>query len=261
MPSLAEFQQQMRDAVVGGDFSRVAPLLTAGAGNAARRADIHRRHYQTSLVTAVMGRFPATAWLIGSPTVEVAAIGFVRAHPPAAPCIAEYGRGFPAWLSGQIEAGRVPFVEAFAALDWQLGRLAVSADSPALDPVSVASLAPDVLADAVLDLQEGTHYAKSDWPIDTLMQAFLGEPGGDYPAVVPQPVWLEARGSRGVVSIGRLSEAEWEFRSALQQARPIGVAAERAWQFDSQFDPGIALANLFTVALVSGSRSLEGRDS
>jgi len=42
---------------------------------------------------------------------------------------------------------------------------------------------------------------------------------------------------------------------------PIGVAAERAWQFEPQFDPGVALANLFTVALVAGIGSLEGRDS
>lgn len=261
MPSLAEFQRRMRDAVVLGDFATMAPLLNAGACDAARRADIHRRHYRTSLVTAVTGRFPATAWLVGSPVLEAAAVGFVRAHPPAAPCIAEYGDGFPAWLAGQMETGRVPYVETFAALDWQLGRLAVSVDGPAQDSSRLACLPPDLLADAVLALQDGTYYTRAEWPIDTLMQTFLGERTSEHVAVVPQPVWLEARGSRGAVSIARLSEAEWEFRSAIQQVLPIGVAAERAWQFEPQFDPGVALANLFTVALVAGIGSLEGRDS
>lgn len=261
MPSLAEFQRQMRDAVVHGDLAAMAPLLHAAGRDAARRADIHRRHYQTSLVTAVMGRFPATAWLVGSPALEAAAVGFVRAHPPTVPCIAEYGDRFPTWLAGHVAAPRVPYVEAFAALDWQLGRLAVSVDGPALDPSRVACLSPDVLADAVLALQDGTYYTQAEWPIDVLMQTFLGERTSGHAAVVRQPVWLEARGSRGVVSIIRLSEAEWQFRSAVQQARPVGVAAERAWQFDRQFDPGVALANLFTVALVAGIGSLEGRDS
>jgi hypothetical protein len=177
------------------------------------------------------------------------------------PCIAEYGDRFPTWLAGYLDVPRVPYVEAFAALDWQLGRLAVSADAPALDPSQVACLSPDVLTDAVLALQDGTYYTQAEWPIDVLMRAFLGERTSGHLAVARQPVWLEARGSRGVVSIGRLSEAEWEFRSAIQQARPIGVAAERAWQFDPRFDPGVALANLFTVALISGIRSLEGTDS
>lgn len=260
MPSLAEFQRRMRDAVVLGDVTAMAALLCAGDRDAAKRADIHRRHYHTSLVTAVMGRFPATAWLIGSPALEAAAVGFVRAHPPTVPCIAEYGERFPTWLAGYVDVPRVPYGEAFAALDWQLGRLAVSVDAPAMDPSRIASLAPDDLAAAVLTLQPGTYYAKAEWSIDILMQTFLREPGGEHSTVVSQPVWLEARGSRGVVSIGRLSEAEWEFRSAIQQARPIGVAAERAWQFDSRFDPGVALANMFTATLVA-AQSLKGRDS
>jgi len=261
MPSLAEFQRQMRDAVVRGDVSATAPLLHAGGRDAARRADIHRRHYQTSLVAAVIGRFPATAWLVGSPVLEAAAVGFVRAHPPAAPCIAEYGDGFPAWLAARMEPGRAPYVETFAALDWQLGRLAVAVDAPALDRSRVGCLSPDALADTVLALQDGTCYASAEWPIDTLMHMFLGVRPTGHEAVLRESVWLEARGNRAAVSITRLSEAEWEFRRALQQARPIGVAAERAWQFEPRFDPGAALANLFAAALVIGIGSPEGRDS
>lgn len=261
MPSLAEYQRRMRDAVVNGDIAAIAPLLTAGDRDVARRADIHRRHYQTSLVAAVMGRFPATAWLVGSPALEAAAVDFVHAHPPTAPCIAEYGRRFPAWLAVHTDADRVPYVEAFAELDWQLGRLSVSVDVATLDPARLAALGPHVLADAVLALQDGTCYIRSDWPIDMLMQIFLGESAAVHTRLMPQPVWLESRGNRGCVSITRLAEAEWEFRHALQQMRPIGVAVERAWQFDPKFDPGVALANLFAAALVVRTSGQVERES
>lgn len=251
----------MRDAVVLGDLTAVAPLLHAAGRDVARRAAIHRRHYQTSLVAAVMGRFPATAWLVGSPALEVAAAEFVRAHPPTAPCIAEYGARFPAWLAGHTDSALVPYVKVFAALDWHLGRLAVSADVPALEASRLAVLAPDVLADTVPALQGGTYYAAAHWPIDTLMQTFLGGRESVGAVLDPLSVWLEARGSRGVVSIARLSEAEWEFRHAIQAALPIGVAAERAWQVDPRFDPGVALADLFTARLVAGIGTREGRDS
>lgn len=261
MLPLAEFQRRMRHAVVDGDVTAMAPLLHAGGRDAARRADIHRRHYQTSLVAALMGRFPATAWLVGSPVVEAAAAGFVRARPPAVPCIAEYGEGFPAWLAGQMATGQVPYVEAFAALDWQLGRLAVSADGPALAALQMAALPPDALADTVLALQDGAYYTTAEWPIDALMKVFLGERTGAIATVEPEPVWLEARGSRGVVSIARLSAAEWAFRHAIQLGLPIGVAAEQAWHVDARCDPGVALASLFTAGLVTAIGSLEGKDS
>jgi len=258
MQSLAEFQRLMRGAVVDGDLAAVAQSLRADGRDVSRRLDVHRRHYHTSLIAAVMNRFPATAWLLGSPLVETAAAGFVRAHPPLAPCIAEYGDRFPAWLAQQTASARVPFVEAFATLDWQLGRLAVSADGTVLTPAQVSHLTEDEFADAVLSLQAGTYYLQSDWPIDTLVRTFLSRSEGEPPNFEAQPVWLEARGSRGAVSIDRLSEAEWVFRAELHHARPVGVAAERARQVQASFDPGTALAQLFAEALVTSISSING---
>ena len=63
------------------------------------RLRIHQRHYATSLVTALVNRYPATEWLLGSDAVMEAARLFVATEPPHAPCIAEFGETFGAWLS------------------------------------------------------------------------------------------------------------------------------------------------------------------
>src|SRR5215472_9257519 len=108
MPALSELQSRFRDAVVYADAREIAPLL-AGGPDPVRRLDIHQRNYQTSLVDALLVKFPATGWLVGTPLLTEAARRFVREHPPAAPCIAEYGADFPRFLWLCIGAERVPY--------------------------------------------------------------------------------------------------------------------------------------------------------
>src|SRR6266567_5572931 len=91
---LADIQRDVRQAVVAGEDSAIAPLLSGGT-NPRKRLQIHRRHYETSLVTALLGKFPATVWLVGSQFVNEAAQHYIREHLPRKPCIAEYGEVFP----------------------------------------------------------------------------------------------------------------------------------------------------------------------
>jgi hypothetical protein len=51
--SIADTQSLVRRAVVTGDATRVVPLLIGGR-DAGKRLAIHRRHYETSLVTALL---------------------------------------------------------------------------------------------------------------------------------------------------------------------------------------------------------------
>src|SRR5947209_3436575 len=89
MPSLLEMQRRMRDAVVADQAAgALLPLLTGGRDPSARLA-IHRHHYQASLTRAILDKFPAVSWLAGERFATAAAQAFARAHPPAAPCIAE----------------------------------------------------------------------------------------------------------------------------------------------------------------------------
>src|SRR6516165_6511530 len=109
MPSLAETQLWIRRAVVDGDTAGIPPQLIGGR-DPRRRLAIHQRHYRSSLVAAIRTKFPATAWLLGMPFLDEAAQEFVRRHPPATPCIAEYGEEFPGFLSTYLGAARAPYL-------------------------------------------------------------------------------------------------------------------------------------------------------
>jgi putative DNA-binding protein len=248
--SLVDLQRQVRQAVIGVDSAAIAPLLTGGV-DPARRFDIHRRHYEESLTAAVVGRFPATGWLIGPASLENAARAFVHAHPPTAPCIAEYGTTFPSFLSTSPETADLTYVPAFADLDWHLGRLAVSVDSPPVTVDDLRRMDTHDLAASVVTIQRGTHYAQADWAVDTLISMYLANSSPDSWTLPHEEVHLEARGCRGQFRFARLRASEFAFREALSRGHRLGDAAGYALALDDAFDPGRALLVLLNERLIT----------
>ncbi|MGE0392083.1 MAG: putative DNA-binding domain-containing protein [Vicinamibacterales bacterium] len=253
---LADLQRRVRDAVVSGNGEPLLTLLERpDERDPASRLDIYLRHFETSLVEAVMNRFPATGWLLGSPALERAARAFVRAHPPAAPCIAEYGSGVPAWLEMAEPRPGIP-ARVFAEFDWHLGRLAVGVSAPAL-PVEAVQALGDALPGCSLTLQPATWYGTARSPIDTLMTRFLsGREEGGAP-LEDEPVWIEARGDRGRVWFTRLAPGAFAFRQGVQRGLSLEAAAAAA-VVHPDFQPGPALAALFHDGLVTGVSPLTG---
>ena len=178
------------------------------------------------------------------PFLDEAAQEFVRRHPPATPCIAEYGEEFPGFLSTYLGAARAPYLCSFAELEWHLGQVAIAVDQPALALDAFSTLEINTLMDTSLMLQAGLRYLHASWPVDGLMKLYLTDTApGEYP-LAPADVWLEVRGSRGGFHIDRLDAAEFVFRNAVLERQPIGTAAERALDASARFDVGRAFTTL-----------------
>jgi hypothetical protein len=181
MPALADVQAAVRDALVRGDRSALAPMLS-GVAHPEHRLAVHQRQYTASLTRALLDRFPATVWLVGTDLLTHAATSFVREQPPSKPCIAEYGESFPQHLGADPAAASVPYLSQFAGLEWHLGRLALATeDSPNL------------------------HYLHLDWSLDELIGVYLADSAPDAFTLRQEDVWLEARGLRGTLEMNRLT--------------------------------------------------------
>ena len=125
--------------------------------------------------------------------VTAAAQSFIEAQPPTRPCIAEYGDDFPAFLASVPGASNLPYLEPFARLEWQLGRLALAVEQPALDA----------------ERHTGVAYLHLTWPVDALISVFLTGTEPDQFELRPEDIWLEVRGSRGELRMTRLSPEEF----------------------------------------------------
>jgi Putative DNA-binding domain len=187
---LADIQAAIRDALVRGDHGATAPMLAGGA-HPEHRLAIHRRHYAASLTRALLDRFPATVWLVGSELVTDAAISFIREQPPSKPCIAEYGESFPQHLGAHPAAAALPYLSQFAELEWHLGRLALATDD-----------SPNV------------HYLHLDWSLDELIGVYLADSAPNAFALRHEEVWLEVRGLRGTLEMHRLATDDFRERAS-----------------------------------------------
>ena len=178
-----EIQLQFRDAVVLGATDPFA-LGLIGGRNPERRLAIHQRNYHTSLTDALLTKFPATEWLLGTARLMGAARSFVRENPPTAPCIAEYGAFFPDFLRQYAETEALPYVPEFARLEWHVGRVAIASE-------------------------EEVTYQHASWPIDELLKLYLTETAPDQFELVPADLWIEVRGCRGEFQLNRLEAPEF----------------------------------------------------
>jgi Putative DNA-binding domain len=249
MPTLAEIQSYFRNAVIDGDKWQVAPMLVGGC-EPEKRLAVHQRNYETSLVDALLVKFPATVWLIGTPALTEAARNFIRKHPPQAPCIAEYGTGFPDFLSRCLGAERVPYLKDFAELEWIVGQVAIAVNAAPISGEVLLRIATEALPHTRLTLQPGLRYMTASWPVDELLKLYLTETAPDQLELAPADVWIEVRGARGQFQFDRLAPGDFTFRTAVLEGYSIAEAAEGALEVDNGFDPAQALAALIASGLI-----------
>jgi hypothetical protein len=251
MSALADLQGHVRHALLSGDLRLLQPVL-AGSPDPARRLAIHQRHYQASLSAALIEKFPATVWLVGSVLMGDAARQFVRKHPPIRPCIAEYGDDFPAFLAGLPAAAHLPYLHDFAELERRFGQTAIDVLLPALSIADVAARGGDWLSDALVALQPGLRYWHASWPVDELFKIFLADSAPETCHIELGSVYLEVRGGRGEVNVMRLSLGEFTFRSGLRNGVRLCEAGDHSARIDPAFDPRQALLALVNDGLVTG---------
>jgi hypothetical protein len=247
---LAVTQRALRRAIVECDDTYIVDKLVGGRDPRTRLA-IHRRNYETSLVNALFTKFPATHWLIGSASLAESARRFIQWQPPRAPCIAEYGEDFPAFLATMPIAERVPSMRWLAELEWHVGKVAIAIEFPALALADLADHDPETLLAARLTMQPGARYLQTPWPVDRLLELYVTESAPEQFQLVPANLCLQIHGARGAYQIRHLDPAEFAFRTSLQDGRTIEEAADAALATDAAFDPGQGVASLMAESLVT----------
>jgi len=249
VPSLADLQADVRRALTSGDVTSLASVLVGG-GSPLQRLAVHQRHYEASLVAALLEKFPATVWLIGSDAVARAARMFVRMHPPLHPCIAEYGSDFPAFLVACHAGAIPPYVQSFAELEWAVAQASIAITEPPAAWPDVVAVGAEALPGAPMRLQPGLRFVDAKHAVDELLKVYLGGPEPDQFALIDEDAWIQVRGARGDVDLARLDAPTFTFRTALLGGRTLGRALEEALERDAGFDVAAALRALFADGLV-----------
>jgi hypothetical protein len=250
VPTLAELQTGVRQALTSGEVTPLASVLVGG-GYPLHRLAIHQRHYEASLVTALLEKFPATVWLIGSEAVAQAARAFARAHPPVRPCIAEYGSDFPAFLAASHTDAMPPYLRSFAELEWAVAQASIAITEAPATWSDVVAVGAEALPGTRLRLQPGLRFVHAKQAVDDLMTVYLGGTAPDQFTLAEEDVWIQVRGARGDIGLTRLDAQTFRFRTALLDGQALGDAVDQTLARDAGFDTAAALRVLIAEGLVA----------
>jgi hypothetical protein len=237
MSSLHSVQTAFRAALLDGlDDARLAAEILPDGLTAGARVAVYRHHVRTSLTEALVSTFPVVCRLVDRRFFGWLADCYIRKHPPATPCLFEYGGDFPAFVERFPACAALPWLADVAQLEWAMNLAFHAPDVTPMGPGRLVVTPPDELGALVLELEPSVTYVASRWPIDAIWRA--NQPGVEQITVELDSgsVRLEVRRRDDDVVFRTLPAGSFSFRRALADGEPLERAVDAARAADGAFD-------------------------
>jgi len=252
--SPSELERDFATALLGGPDEAIITAIQGDGLDPAARVAIYRNHVFVTLTAALEATYPVVVRLVDRRFFAYAADRYIREHPPAGPCLFEYGATLADFLATFPACRHLAYLPDVVRLEWALNRALHAEDAVAIDPRSLAAAPPDEIGRLKLRLHPSVSLLESSWPIDRIWRA--NQPGEDPEATVS----LDAGGAR--LEVYRLEDdvvfrpvppSTYAFRQALACELDLQSAAEAARSADPSFDLTDALRELLDDGLIVGA--------
>jgi hypothetical protein len=240
-------------AVLGGDMTRIAELVRPNGIPAEQRVGIHVNNTRTGFEQALAASYPVIERLAGKDWFRQRARCYQRQFPSRCGDLQFVGARFATFLGAELAGTPYLYFADVARLEWAYQEALIAADSAALDPLSLAAIAPEDYEQLVFTPQASVRLVESCYPILAIWQA--NQPAST--AAAP-PISL-ADGPDRVLVIRRRHHVELrslrpEWFALLQQfARGValGAATDAVGSEHEAFDVGAALRGLISMQVLS----------
>ena len=253
MSSAHELDRRFAAALLGGaDEGIVAEIQGDGLDPAARIA-IYRNHVFAALTEALEATYPIVVRLVDRRFFGYAADRFIREHPPAGPCVFEYGESFADFLTSFPPCRDLVYLPDVARLEWALNRARHAEDAVPLDRRWLADVPAEEIGTVRLVLHPSVSLIQSSWPIDRIWRA--NQPDADPEATVSLDeggVSLTIHLAGDDIVFRSLTPSSYTFRRALADDLDLESAVDAARSVDPCFDLTGALRELLEEGLIVG---------
>jgi hypothetical protein len=253
MRTLPELQAGFAAAILEGDATRVAGAIIADGLTSAARVQIYGNHVLTSLTDVLATTYPVVCQLVDRRFFGFAANRYIRIHPPASPCLFEYGATFADFLASFPPCAGHPYLADVARLEWAMNAALHAEDVPAVPPATLGAVPAEDAGRIVVRIDPSAFWLRSPWPVDAIWRA--NQRSADPDATVDLSaggVMLEIRRRDDVVTLRRLEKPDFTFRATLGRGATLETAAEAVMAEDPGLDLADALRALLGEGLVTG---------
>ena len=253
MPALRELQAAFLRAMFGPNEPELLEAIVGDGLLPAARLQIYRHHVLTSLTDVLQATFPVVCRLVDERFFRYAADAYIRQHPPAAPCLFEYGAHFPAFLAAFPPCRHLEYLADVARLEWAMHTAWHAEVRVPIDPAELGGLAPHDVARLRFQFDPSVTLLDSPWPIDQIWRVNQVEAEVHAPVDLNAGgVSLEIRRWEDDAGFRRLDPAIYTFRTTLAAGHALAMAAEAALATRPEFDCVAALHELLTDGVIIG---------
>src|SRR5262245_40935054 len=251
MSPLRELQAAFRAALLVDDEAAVTPTIVDGDLGVSARLAIYRHHVFTSLTAVLEATYPVVTRLVDRRFFALVADRFVRAHPPAGPCLVEYGGELAAFLAQFPACGHLPWLPDVARLEWAMNVALHAPEAVALEPDALRALDPRAVARLTLHFEPSVTLLESPWPVDAIWRANQPEADGVVDVGAGE-ARLEIRRVGDDVVFRALPAGTFAFRGTLASGRTLEDAVERALDAEPGFDLAGEIRALLDERVLAG---------
>ena len=177
MLPLRDLQGAMAASVLQGTDAPLASIVRADGIAFDGRLQVYRNNTFSSLTAALKDSFPVVCQLVDERFFGYAAQEYIRAHPPRAPRLAEYGGDFAEFLGGFEPVRHLAYLPDVARLEWAVNAAYHAADAPKHDPARIAAVPQDRYPRLAFAAHPSVRLFASEFPVDRIWQ--VHQPGGD----------------------------------------------------------------------------------
>jgi hypothetical protein len=236
MSSLRELQAAVAESVLHAADAPLAAVIRGDGLGFERRLQVYRNNTFSSLTAALKDTFPVVCQLVDERFFDYAARNFIRAHPPTAPRLAEYGGDFADFLAAFEPARHLTYLPDVARLEWAINAAYHAADAPRLDPARIAALPQERYAALRFVAHPSCRLFVSRFPIDRIWQAH--QAGGDLETRIDLSSGCRLLVDRndGGIRFLALDAAAFAFAEAVLSASTLQEAYEAAAAVAADFD-------------------------
>lgn len=252
MLKLRDVQCGVRMAVLGHGRPEIIAAILGEEAEAEARLRVHRHNVLSSLTEALKANFPVVCRVVDERFFAFAADTFIRAHPPTAPCLAEYGAAFPDFLRAFEPARGLPYLGDLARLEWAVLEARNAPDALPIGPETLRHVPIVDYPSLTLQLDPSLRLLRSLWAVQKIWAAHQD-------AVRPGLIDLGSEGARLTirrhgdgVEVESFDPATFAFVAALHCGRPLAKAGAAALAADPFFDMAMALRRLLAEDALVG---------
>jgi hypothetical protein len=254
MLALRELQAEFGRAILREDASGLAEAIAPDGLPPAARVQIYWNHVFSSLTEALEATYPVVCRLVDRRFFGFAADRYIRRHPPAGPCLHEYGADFASFLASFPPCAGHPYLADVARLEWAMNAVLHAEDAPPLDPAALARVPAEAVGGIVFRTDPAAAWFESRWPVDRIWRANQPEADASVVDLAAGPARLEIRRRDDRVTLRSLEPATFAFRATLASGATLERAADAALAEDPALDLALALRSVLEDGLLTALR-------